>query len=691
MLTDEQRRIVEHERGHALVRAVPGAGKTLTLRYRAAYLLAQQVPPSRILCVMFNRTPAEAFARALAQAHGDRVPTTRTFHALGYRLTETFMRHGWLPKWRLESSERELRRRAAIALREAIDETGVRCREPLLDVFLQLIEIITAHRRDPAQLIAGRVAADHVPVLVNAYHRFEAGRQRDGVRFYAHLLLDPLECLHRNETARERVTGHLDHIIVDEYQDVNEAQHALLRVLAGQRAAVMAVGDEDQCIYTFRGSRPDYITERFPQDFPGAREYQLTRTFRYGHELALAANHVIARNRRRTDKFAIAAANARVTRVQLVDDDPGRPAAALVDAIRQWSLRGYSENDMAVLVRRWSMSVPVELALLAAGIPYRVESRTPVFARLEVIGLLGVLRLAIGRLGDLAPDRQHDIVRAMLETPPLGLPAQDLARLAADVVAAPLMAEHHIAGVSMRQPMRYPVVEQIRIRAQLWATLRQGMRAHDGPGVILRNYVEQTKLLEQIRGPAARADADDRTIACESLLAEADRFTGSTAAFLTRMDQLAASTAAADQVGVEILTIHRAKGREWPCVAMVGLHDRDFPAREAGRACDLEGERRLFYVGMTRAQAELLMVLPADEACTAWRRDGTIAGVRQSRVTRFVFETNLRTVCQASAALQGGEATGHQVTGRQLGIVARYLRALDYVVREASPGPSRQL
>ena len=179
------------------------------------------------------------------------------------------------------------------------------------------------------------------------------------------------------------VTDRVDHIIVDEYQDINESQQQLLKILAGSRAKVMVVGDVDQCIYEWRGARPEYITTRFQLDFPNPENYQLSYTFRYGHQLSLAANHLIAGNKKRDRKLCISHETNPKTIITCLEEQKKHPA---ISVLSEWREKNRSLRDAVVLVRLFAQSVPVELALLEAGIPYRLEGNAQVFDCSEVLG-----------------------------------------------------------------------------------------------------------------------------------------------------------------------------------------------------------------------------------------------------------------------------------------------------------------
>src|SRR5690606_27811439 len=193
---------------------------------------------------------------------------------------------------------------------------------------------------------------------------------------YADMLYEPVQAIRQHQELQALVGNKMDIILVDEYQDTNEVQHDLLTYVAGTRAQVTVVGDPDQTIYEFRGARPEFLLQRFRHQFPNAQELTLTYSFRYGHRVALLANHLITHNRERNDVLCRAHPDNPATSIQLLEtqDEPQAILAFLQQFVprhpQQQNDAGVPLQDVAVLVRVWSQAVNIELALLAADIPY---------------------------------------------------------------------------------------------------------------------------------------------------------------------------------------------------------------------------------------------------------------------------------------------------------------------------------
>jgi DNA helicase-2/ATP-dependent DNA helicase PcrA len=208
------------------------------------------------------------------------------------------------------------------------------------------------------------------------------------------------------------------HILVDEYQDVNEVQHRLLQWLAGARAQVMVVGDVDQCIYTWRGANPEFLGQRFVADFVGATTYHLPHTFRFGHRLALLANYAIAQNPW-ADRHPVLSASTCVDTqvVYSVGEDGGQ----MIEPLLAWRMQGGRWQDCAVLVRLWAQAGLVELRLLQANIPYRLLGDRSIWDSIAAQGMMAILSVASGDIWQQTYEVRHRLLTAFWQCPNMGL------------------------------------------------------------------------------------------------------------------------------------------------------------------------------------------------------------------------------------------------------------------------------
>lgn len=649
-LTDQQQTIVRHGEGHARVFAVAGAGKTATMVARVEHLLTTGVNPSRILILMFNRAAREEFAARLAarSSPGAALPQVRTFHAVGMRLGRTLTRWGALPPRTLLEGEWQRERLARQVLQNLLadepEQLATALEEDRIEAFLQFCDLVKSECLAPAVLYQRGDFGVETPWFPAAFLEMERQMQARGVMTWADLLYRPLRALNRDETARQRLQGRLDHIIVDEYQDINEVQLRLLAMLAGDSASVMAVGDANQCIYEWRGARPDAMNERFRRLFGAPADYPLSWTFRHGHALSLMANYAIRANRGGADQLTLSAPQNPCTEIE-----QGGGVERLVTLLREWQSAGRSLGECAVLTRSWALSVPVQLRLLREHIPFQLGREERFVFRLPLVrALAGYLELS--RQPALLKDSDHLM---LLYTYPSAFVSREL--------LAPLVDE---LARTERWPDRHIVLDNIkpfqrRNLKKRWALLCDLTRMGDQPPATLLSHVVETLDAEKLlrRAAARREKGEEDVRLLDVLIEQAGELADDPDAFIALLRD-----PVVDQgPGVLLSTIHGAKGLEWPLVALSGLNEEDFPlySRENPLTpATLEEERRLFYVGITRARERLLLLA-----------DG--APYRPSRFIEECAWQECRRVTKALSDKHEGEIRVAEPT-----LVNRYLSAI---------------
>lgn len=680
--TDEQIAIIEHVTGHAKVSAVAGSGKSATLVERVARLLETGTSHRRLQVVMFNSSACSSFnhrLRSRIRSLGIKVPEVRTFHSVGIRLCETLTKHGHLPNSRLETQDWVEAKMATEALEMVIGEKPSPDEvEPFLD-FIGLVksDIISADDKYPeATEITGKPMPSY---FIEAFEQFEVMRSRAGIRFFSDLIYDPVKKLLSDDALAAKIGGHLDHLLVDEYQDINEIQQALLTIMAGSTASVMVVGDVDQCIYEWRGARPEYLETLFDADFEGAATYRLSYTFRYGHRLSLISNHIISNNLRRDDKMCLSHDSTPDTSIVMMADNGS--AGAAIDTLKTWVDSGRSLSDAAVLVRLYGMSARIELGLLKERIPYRLDGRESVFQRKEARMLFGYLRLAGGRLHLPSPDggSPADYVEAMLSQPTVGLTKQALQRVGGELMRHPGESRKVIENLIFSDSMPDWRVKKLRLRGTLLdkiALLGGGAKA----SAVMKMVLDSVKLDEALMREAVRQETGrDRLEVCHSLIA----FLGdrSVDEALVEIDELMAESAAgafeSRPNAVTITSIHKSKGLEWPLVIVPGLREGGLPVEgSAGDDPRKEAERRLCYVALTRAREKLLMLHPCDTELTYHAASGMQGPAEGSKpiASRFLYEANVELSDKIGALLAGD--FGGTANAVDVEVVNRYLSRL---------------
>ncbi|MGM0542830.1 MAG: ATP-dependent helicase [Pseudomonadota bacterium] len=651
-LTAEQQAVIHHAQGHARVAAVAGAGKTTTMAARVLHLLASDVPPKRILVLMFNRSAKDDFQRRLASMApaGQALPDVRTFHSLGHRLTQSLCRWGVLESRRLLSAEwqleRLLRQASLNVLSDAVERRDTALEGDRLEALAHFCGLVKAEMLAPETLYQRLNYDPDTDYFPAAFHEAERLLQYEGVMTYADLLYRPLLALEADSDLRRRVEGFLDHVIIDEYQDINAAQQRLLAVLAGRRASVMAVGDANQCIYEWRGARPDTMLENFTATFGEATNYPLSTTFRHGHALALAANHAIAANQRRPDQLCLAATENPDTRLAV-----GQGGRHLLDAIIDWQAQGRALSDVSLLVRSWALSVPFQLALLQAGIPFRLAREDRFVFRLPLVqALAGYLKLS--RRPALLQDPEQ--LTLLLAQPTPFVARERLQRLAQQLASRQAWPENHDPVISDLKPI------QRRTLKKRWALLCELPQLSAWPPAkLLQHVVDTIEAEKTLKRAAARRDKGEEDVRLLDVLIEQAQSVEDPDAFIELLERPVENQAA----GVLISTVHGAKGLEWPFVAVAGVNEEDFPyySRDNPLTDDrLEEERRLFYVAITRSKEQLLVL-----------HDGG-----SHRPSRFIAESAWQDSMQVAASLTHANPSATQVTVTTPALVQRYLTRL---------------
>nr|WP_289110877.1 ATP-dependent helicase [uncultured Halomonas sp.] len=648
-LTAEQQAVVHHREGHARVAAVAGAGKTTTMAARVLHLLGSGVSPKRMLVLMFNRSAKDDFQRRLASMApaGQPLPDVRTFHSLGHRLTQSLCRWGALAPRRLLSAEwqmeRLLRQASLNVLAGQVDRRDAALEGDRLEALAHFCGLVKAEMLPAAALYERLNYEPDTDYFPTAFEEAERLLHAEGVMTYADLLYRPLQALEAEATLRKRVEGFLDHVIVDEYQDINTVQQRLLAVLAGPSANVMAVGDANQCIYEWRGARPDTMLENFTATFGKATDYPLSMTFRHGHALALTANHAIMANQRRPDQLCLAEAGNPDTRITV-----GQGSRLLLDALMDWQAQGRALSDASLLVRSWALSVPFQLALLQAGIPFRLLREDRFVFRLPLVqALAGYLKLS--RRPELLHDPEQLLL--LLSQPTPFVARERLQRLAYQLATTQQWPERHEPVLAALKPL------QRRTLKKRWELLCELPKLNAWPPAkLLGHVVEAIDAEKTLKRAAARRDKGEEDVRLLDVLIEQAESVQDPDAFIELLERPVENQAG----GVLVSTVHGAKGLEWPLVAVAGVNEEDFPHYSRDNPLNderLEEERRLFYVAITRAKEQLLVL-----------HDGGA-----HRPSRFIAESAWQDGMRVAACLANQQAPDTPLEVQSPSLVARYL------------------
>jgi DNA helicase-2/ATP-dependent DNA helicase PcrA len=576
----------------ALILAGAGSGKTRVLTTRIAWLIQTgNVSPNGVLAVTFtNKAAKEMLTRISAMLPiNTRGMWVGTFHGLCNRLLRAHYRDAGLPQLFqiLDSQDQHAAvKRVLKALN--VDEERFPAREAQYFINAAKEEGKRAKDTEITDEITRRFAEIHAA--------YDEQCQREGVVDFAELLLRTYELLSRNEVLREHYRNRFRHILVDEFQDTNRLQYRWLKLLAGPKNIVFAVGDDDQSIYRFRGAHVGNMAE-FERDFRVENVIRLEQNYRsHGHILA-AANALIAHNRKRLGKnLWTSAGHGEPVRVFEAQSD-GYEANWLAEEIQALHRGGLRLADMAILYRSNAQSRIIEHALFSNGMPYRVYGGLRFFERLEIKHALAYLRLAAN------PDDDGAFLR-VVNFPARGVGARTLEQLQDAAKAGGTSLYKAAAGLTGKSGAA--VAAFVRLVDSLKAET-QGLRLPKTVEVML----ETSGLVAHYK---SERDGADRVENLNELVNAAAAFVSEEEdhdlpAFLSHAALESGENQAAEGAdALQLMTVHSAKGLEFHAVFITGLEEGLFPHEQSVLEDDgLEEERRLMYVAITRARTRLYL------------------------------------------------------------------------------------
>ncbi len=614
-LNPQQQEAVKHFQGPLLVLAGAGSGKTRVLTARICHLIRHHgVPPYRILSVTFTNKAASEMKERIRKQLGEDPSGlwAGTFHSVGARMLRRFASHlGWSQTFTIYDQDQSLRQ-----VKRAQEEAGIDPKRWSPKVFRSHISGAKNQLVSPQSFLEEH--GDSFDILLRNVARVypvyqQALRNHDAFDF-DDLLMKPVELLESNPEILEEYRSRFSFLLVDEYQDTNRAQFRFLELLTGEAANLMVVGDDDQSIYGWRGADIRNILD-FEAAFPNSRVVRLEQNYRSTTTILEAANQVIRHNVDRKGK------NLRTEReggdtisvTEMLDEtDEARWIAGEIQTrMSQESHRNY--RDFSVLYRTNAQARALEDAFRGRSLPYQVVGGVGFYERREIQDVLGYLRLISNPRDGGAFDR-------VVGYPRRGVGSTSVARLREWAQEA---GNTLLEGASMAGDI--PTLPKGGVKGLLgFADLIQRFSARASQvkvGTILEELVEELDLLRLLReeGP----DGDDRAENVKELIAAAldfdtelleeeelprDRFT-ELDLFLQRVTLVAnVDLHDPEADSVTLMTLHNAKGLEFPVVFISGMEDGLFPL---SRAYDdpgaLEEERRLFYVGITRAEDKLYL------------------------------------------------------------------------------------
>jgi superfamily I DNA/RNA helicase len=601
-LNEPQRQAVQHTEGPLLILAGAGSGKTRVITYRLAHLLLHKnIPPQNLLAVTFTNKAANEMQerlRRVAGASAQKV-TLSTFHALGVRILRQQAGHAGYRKNFVIYDQTDQH----ALVREIIKERALEFAGHNVTELLGRISSAKNNGEAPAKFLKQTNAEEML--FGDLYeHYLQRTRGCNAVDFDDILLL-AASLLEQNEEVRRRYQERFRYIMVDEYQDTNPLQYRFIRLLLGPHRNLCVVGDDDQSIYSWRGADPEMILQ-FEQHFTGARVIKLEQNYRSPQTLLDAANAIIRNNVRRKDKRLWSQQRSEVRIALIQAENENDEAERVMSALVQRKMNDSSARfaNFAVLVRTNFQLRPLEEAARNAGVPYQLIGGASFYERPEVRNCIAYLKLVRN------PEDELNLKRA-LEFPKRGLGSATLMKLNEYCRRAHRNLFHAMKEAAQISDLRpatlHAIAEFVQLVEKYRSRFRQG--GLSGTAEDLIKEIGYIKAVEESTPDEKAREA--KVINVREFLGSIKRFEQNSEepaldAFLDRISLISDSDYLNEKIDRAVfLTVHSAKGLEFPFVFLFGMNEGQFPGARAIENGGVEEERRLCYVAVTRAQREL--------------------------------------------------------------------------------------
>ena len=630
-LNEPQREAVYHTDGPLLILAGAGSGKTRVLTHRIAYLIGERgVNPWNILAITFTNKAAEEMRQRVDNLVGFGAESVwvSTFHSACVRILRRFIdRLGYENHFTIYDTDDQKTLIKEVCRKVDVDTKVFKERSLLSAISSAKNEMILP---DEFELNAGGDFAKMK--IAKVYREYEAQMKANNALDFDDLLVKTVQLLQTQPDVLESYQERFRYIMVDEYQDTNTVQFQLVSLLAGKYKNLCVVGDDDQSIYKFRGANIRNILD-FEHEFPDAKVIKLEQNYRSTGNILNAANSVIANNRGRKEK-SLWTENGEGELIRLRQFDTAFDEADFIgEDIKSAVRQGGSYNDSAVLYRTNAQSRLLEEKFIAMNIPYKIVGGVNFYARREIKDLLAYLKTIDNGRDDVA-------VRRIINVPKRGIGLTTINRIQESATERgigfyeALLAPGLIAGVGRSATK----LDSFAALIEYFKTLAEEMSITD----LLQEVIEKTGYIESLENED-KEEAKTRKENIDELISKAATYEESCqdkdekatlSGFLEEVALVAdIDSLDEDQEYVVLMTLHSAKGLEFPRVYLAGMEDGLFPGYmsiNAGDREELEEERRLCYVGITRAEQELTL--------TSARRRMVHGETQYNPMSRFVKE-----------------------------------------------------
>jgi DNA helicase-2/ATP-dependent DNA helicase PcrA len=653
-----QRTFIQHAHQHIKLIAPPGSGKTEVASERILFLSQNGVNMKHVLATTFNVSAAQELRERLASKSISTMPIVRNYHKIGARMNRALMKKGFIPTRTIIDDYSTLKNLVTRSLESAIGfgktNGSLSPYHPTtIDEFISFVGFVKSQTStiDAAFECAG--LDKKYSVFKCAYKTFETTRKEQGLQTIDDLVYDPVQALDSNKEAVKLVTNKLDFILGDEFQDINPITYRLLQYLAGDRAIMTFIGDDDQTINKFRGSEPSFIISGVSKDLPSIKTLKLLYTYRYGHCLSLCSNALIQHNEQRSKKLCLSAENAPRTKItvgyytnhyqvpyQCHDQH------SLINVIKRHQAKGESLADIGVLLRAYIIAPWIEVALLKAGIPYSLKDSKSSTSHYLIRAFNTFIR-AIGSQ-NLSPV-DIKLLSGLLHAPSLALRKDQYSKLLPYIIKGKQWGANTITNAL--PGVQAFIIERIVKRLNL---LNKALTLPFHKAIkcffIDHIFIEYEQLLEKRNN-----EFDKQNFALLTAYTNGALAFPSATDWLNQCDNMI--NAGGD--AINLLSIHNAKGCAWSTVILPACVETILPYQHPEKTTSIEDERRLMYVAITRARNHLHIITAKRNSIESELKKST--GIPPNDIpvapdypSRFLFEMQLNDSINFGNAIHDG-------------------------------------
>lgn len=636
--------------------AVPGSGKSTVLIYRIEQFLIADYAAKDMVVVMFNDDAVVNFTNDLKQIDFMDVPDVKTYHSLGRSICNMLEVANFMNKATLIVSKKDYRFFYQSILIHFTPLNQVEIIKPdrasTISQFIRFVELTKAGLSSPDTAFYRYGFDDKFKIFIDLFHHSERERVAGNKRFFTDLIRDPLLACIKNVKARSFVTNRYKVVMVDEYQDASPICHELVKLIAGSKANINVVGDGDQAIYSFTGASSEFLLSEIDKDFPDVKFFSLPETFRYGHTVCLLANNCISNNADRDNiicisgiptptKLTIANYTAEIVDIEHYD---------IIEEIDRWLDKPNAcYEDIAFLVRSYGPISGFEFALIKHSIPYKLGSGNNYILECEEVRWVESILIIF-----CPSSSDEDVTNALyiyLTSFTYRVTPTVLA-----LVMNLLLKESYDEAILAIKPLfkTLPRTEYIGFRSRIKALSLVDEHGYTSSNELITKICENSAIISAVN----RMDYSAGNFGVRKFVASRQflsSLNSNISLALSSLRQHRETMATPAKDCIEITTLHKSKGLAWPFVIVGFLEENILPNIALEK--DVSVERKLYFVGITRAKKQLTLHIPNDDTklieCSASNL-GTMAEVDYGvpfMASRFVYESNIIASVKVASAI----------------------------------------